>query len=152
MTQLRRTGAMAEHFGVDVHIISTAEAAEIWPLANLDDIIGAAWLPHDGRAEPAQLPRAIGEGARKHGATIHEGVRVLSLLQENGRVTGVRTDRGEVAAEIVVLACGMWTRRTSSRRVLRKPPTTRWFKSMPTPENLSCTLIPTSSPRRISRP
>ena len=65
MTQLRRTGSMAEHFGVDVHIISPAEAAEIWPLANLDDIIGAAWLPHDGRAEPGQLPRAIGEGARQ---------------------------------------------------------------------------------------
>jgi glycine cleavage system aminomethyltransferase T/glycine/D-amino acid oxidase-like deaminating enzyme len=110
MTQLRRTGAMAEHFGVEVHIISPAEAAEIWPLANLSDIIGAAWLPHDGRAEPAQLPRAIGEGARQHGATICEGVRVLSLLQENGRVTGVRTDRGDVAAETVVLACGMWTR------------------------------------------
>ncbi|MDT4939333.1 MAG: hypothetical protein QOG80_3004 [Pseudonocardiales bacterium] len=110
MTQLRRTGAMAEHFGVEVHIISPAEAAEFWPLANLDDIIGGAWLPHDGRAEPAQLPRAIGQGARRHGATICAGVRVLSLLQEDGRVTGVRTDRGDVAAEIVVLACGMWTR------------------------------------------
>ncbi len=55
MAQLRRTGAMATHFGVEVHIISPAEVAEMWPLAQIDDIIGAAWLPHDGRAEPASL-------------------------------------------------------------------------------------------------
>jgi 4-methylaminobutanoate oxidase (formaldehyde-forming) len=110
MAQLRRTGSMATHFGVEVHIISPAEVAELWPLARLDDIIGAAWLPHDGRAEPTQLPRAIGEGARRHGATIREGVRVLEVLHRDGRATGVRTDRGDVTAEKVVLACGMWTR------------------------------------------
>jgi 4-methylaminobutanoate oxidase (formaldehyde-forming) len=110
MAQLRRTGSMAKHFGVDVHIISPAEAAELWPLAQLDDVIGAAWLPDDGRAEPAQLPLAIGEGARRHGASIREGVRVLEVLHQDGRVTGVRTDRGDVTADVVVLACGMWTR------------------------------------------
>jgi sarcosine dehydrogenase len=110
MAQLRRTGAMATHFGVEVHIISPAEVADIWPLAKIDDIIGAAWLPHDGRAEPASLARAIGEGARRHGATIREGVRILDVLHRDGRVTGVRTDRGDVQAEVVVLACGMWTR------------------------------------------
>ena len=110
MAQLRRSASMAAHFGVDVQIISRDEAKELWPLAQLDDVIGAAWLPDDGRAEPGQLPRAIAEGARRRGATVREGVRVLEVLHDGRRVSGVRTDRGDVTADVVVLACGMWTR------------------------------------------
>ena len=64
------------------------EAAELWPLAQLDDVIGAAWLPDDGRAEPGQLPRA--DRARARGARarpIREGVRVLEVLHDGRRVT-----------------------------------------------------------------
>jgi 4-methylaminobutanoate oxidase (formaldehyde-forming) len=110
MSQLRRSASMAAHFGVDVQIISRDEAKAIWPLAQLDDVIGAAWLPDDGRAEPGQLPRAVAEGARRRGATVMEGVRVLEVLHDGRQVTGVRTDHGDVTAEVVVLACGMWTR------------------------------------------
>jgi 4-methylaminobutanoate oxidase (formaldehyde-forming) len=110
MAQLRRSASMAAHFGVDVQIIGRDEVAELWPLAQIDDVIGAAWLPDDGRAEPAELPRALGEGARRRGVTVCEGVRVLAVLHDGRRVTGVRTEQGDVTAEVVVLACGMWTR------------------------------------------
>ena len=56
IAQLRRSASMAAHFGVDVQIIARDEVAQLWPLAQLDDVIGAAWLPDDGRAEPGQLP------------------------------------------------------------------------------------------------
>ena len=72
MAQLRRSASMAAHFGVDVQIISRDEAKELWPLAQLDDVIGAAWLPDDGRAEPATAAarhrrRRAGAGARPCG-------------------------------------------------------------------------------------
>ena len=85
IAQLRRSASMAAHFGVDVQIIARDEVEELWPLAQLDDVIGAAWLPDDGRAEPGQLPRAVGEGARRRGATVCEGVRVLEVLHDGVR-------------------------------------------------------------------
>ena len=49
MIQLRRTMAMAELFGVEAHLISPETAFDKWPLLRVDDVIGAAWLPHDGK-------------------------------------------------------------------------------------------------------
>ena len=52
MIQLRRTMAMAELFGVEAHLISPEEALGKWPLLRIDDVLGAAWLPHDGKVIP----------------------------------------------------------------------------------------------------
>src|ERR1051326_8942867 len=56
MIQLRRTMAMAELFGVEAHLISPEDALEKWPLLRIDDLLGAAWLPHDGTAIPKEVP------------------------------------------------------------------------------------------------
>jgi 4-methylaminobutanoate oxidase (formaldehyde-forming) len=110
MTQLRRTMAMAELFGVEAHLISPEAALEKWPLLRIDDVLGAAWLPHDGKVIPGEVPVALAKGARARGAKIVEGVRASEIERRDGRVTGVRTDRGTIRAEHVVLAGGMWSR------------------------------------------
>ena len=110
MIQLRRTMAMAELFGVRAEMISASEAQQKWPLMRVDDVLGAAWLPDDGKCVPRDTALALSKGAQMRGARILEGVRALDVLRENGRVTGVRTNRGEISAEVVVLCGGMWTR------------------------------------------
>jgi len=115
MVQLRRTGAMASHFGVEVHEIGAAEAAAHWPLADMRGVMGAIWLPHDGIVDPLALTRAIAEAARRKGVVIHEGAGVDALRTAGGRVTGVRTPAGDVEAEIVVLCTGMWTRQLADQ-------------------------------------
>ncbi len=110
MTQLRRTTAMAEIFGVEAHILSPAEAREKWPLIRIDDVLGAAWLPHDGKLIPKEVPIAFAIGAKKLGAEVIEGVRVTGIERRKGQVTGVTTTRGRIRAEYVVLSGGMWTR------------------------------------------
>jgi 4-methylaminobutanoate oxidase (formaldehyde-forming) len=109
MTQLRRSGAMASHFGVDVHEIGPEEVQEHWPQASVRDVVGAVWLPDDGVVDPLLLVRAIAAAARRRGVEIREGVRVDELQVEDGRVVGVRTGAGVVRAETVVLCGGMWT-------------------------------------------
>jgi 4-methylaminobutanoate oxidase (formaldehyde-forming) len=110
MTQLRRTAAISEVFGVDIQLISPAAAGEKWPLLRTDDVLGAAWLPDDGKVVPELLTLALAKGARDHGATVLENTRVLAVEHAAGRATGVRTDRGVIRAEYVVLCGGMWSR------------------------------------------
>jgi len=116
MTQLRRTAAMAEVFGVEAHLISPKEAQELWPLIQVEDVLGAVYLPGDGRVIPGECAVALAKGAMAHGAALFDRTRVASLLNVPGphgrqRVTGVRLESGqEIRSDWVVLACGMWAR------------------------------------------
>lgn len=115
MTQLRRTMAMAEWFGVESHLISAEEAQAKWPPLRVDDILGAAWLPHDGKVLPKEVALALAKGAQSRGAQFFEGIRVTGIQHHNGRATGVDTSAGAITAEIVVLTGGMWARELGLR-------------------------------------
>lgn len=110
MTLLRRTVAMAELFGVEATMVDTRFVAGKWPLMRVDDLKGAAWIPGDGKVKPELITQALAAGAVNRGARIYEGVRVIRLLREGNRVTGVETDRGTIQADIVILCGGMWAR------------------------------------------
>jgi sarcosine dehydrogenase len=115
MIQLRRTAAMSELFGVEVQIVGPEVVAEKWPLLRTDDILGGAWLPHDGKVLPKEVALALAKGAQRAGATIVEQCRTLNIEHANGRVTGVLTNLGSIKAEFVVLTGGMWTRELGLR-------------------------------------
>src|SRR5438876_6735138 len=85
LTQLRRTAAMSEWFGVEVQLISPETAKEKWPLLRIDDLLGAAWLPHDGKVIPQEVAVALAKGAQAHGTTLLENARVLEVLHRAGR-------------------------------------------------------------------
>src|SRR5712691_3222040 len=115
MDQLRRTAAMSEWFGVEVQLIQPKAALAKWPLLRIDDVLGAAWLPHDGKVIPKEVTFALAKGARRQGAKIFENVRVLNVENRDGRANGVTTTRGTIRAEYVVLTGGMWTRELGLR-------------------------------------
>ncbi|MFL6133821.1 MAG: FAD-dependent oxidoreductase [Nocardioidaceae bacterium] len=108
MTQLRRTAATAEAFGLDCALMTPTEARDRWPVMQVDDLLGAIWLPGDGKANPTDLTMALAKGARSRGARIFEHTRVVDVLTVNGAVIGVRTDRGDIEAEVVVNCAGQW--------------------------------------------
>ena len=76
---LRRTAATAEAFGLDCELISPERAAELYPIMDVSDLVGALWLPGDGRANPTDLTMALARGARMGGATIRERTRVTGI-------------------------------------------------------------------------
>src|SRR5213593_4230373 len=90
LVQLRRTAAISEWFGVEVQLISPDAAKEKWPLLRVDDVRGAAWLPHDGKAIPKEVATALAKGAQSRGVNVLEDVRVVEVLHRQGRATGVR--------------------------------------------------------------
>ena len=115
MTQLRRTAAMSERFGVEVQLISPEAALEKWPLLRIDDVLGAAWLPHDGKVIPKELALALAKGAQNMGVKVVENVRAQNIQVRDGRATGVVTEQGSIRSEYVVLTGGMWTRELGLR-------------------------------------
>jgi 4-methylaminobutanoate oxidase (formaldehyde-forming) len=119
MMALRRTAATAEAFGLECELISPARAAELYPIMDVADLVGAIWLPGDGRVNPTDLTAALARGARLRGATIRERTRVtgIAITEEasGGRlVTGVRTDEGDVEAEIVINCAGQWAKQVGA--------------------------------------
>jgi glycine cleavage system aminomethyltransferase T/glycine/D-amino acid oxidase-like deaminating enzyme len=110
MTQLRRTASLAGAFGVEAHVITAREAGERWPLMRVDDLVGAVWLPGDGKANPSDLTQALARGARTRGVRIFENVKVTGVTAKHGRAIGVTTAAGDIAAEVVVNTAGMWAR------------------------------------------
>ncbi|GAB3057727.1 FAD-dependent oxidoreductase [Intrasporangium mesophilum] len=110
MVQLRRTAASAAAYDLECELLTAEQAAERYPLIRADDVVGAIWLPGDGKANPTDLTQALAKGARQRGVTIAEHVRVTGVLTRDGRAGGVTTDRGDVEAEVVVNCAGQWAR------------------------------------------
>lgn len=108
--ELKRGASMARAYGVEIDTISVDEAARRHPLLNVAGAVGAVYLPKDGQGDPGNIALAMARGARNRGVTIIEDVKVTGITQEKGRVTGVITDRGPIAAEYVVNCAGMWGR------------------------------------------
>ena len=108
LEELKRGASMARAFGVEIEEISTADCLERYPLLNGDGVVGGVYLPKDGQGDPANIALALARGARQNGARVFENVTVTAILREGGRVTGVSTDQGDVAADHVVNCAGMW--------------------------------------------
>jgi glycine cleavage system T protein len=105
---LARQAGWAKSFGLPVDMVSAAEAHERFPLIEASNVLGAQFVPSDGHLDPTGLTMALAEGAKRGGARIRTGVRVVGIAVRDGRVGGVVTDAGPIEAEVVVNAGGIW--------------------------------------------
>ncbi|MDI3309216.1 MAG: FAD-dependent oxidoreductase [Acetobacteraceae bacterium] len=115
MALLRRQIAAARAQGVAIEELTPREAGERWPPMRTDDLIGAVWLPGDGKANPSDITQALARGARMRGARIFEKTRVTGIRIERGAVTAVETDRGAIACEAAAICAGQWSRELGRR-------------------------------------
>lgn len=121
MIQLRRTVANAAAYGMECELLTPEQALEHYPVMRVDDLVGAIWLPGDGKANPTDLTMALAKGARNRGTRVFEKTRVLDVLTDGGRVTGVRTDAGDIEAEIVVNCAGQWAKQIGAMAGVNVP-------------------------------
>ena len=110
MEELKRNASMAKVFGLPVNVLSPGEIRSLYPLANLEDVIGGIHIPSDGYANAVDITQALAKGARAGGVRIFQEVKVTSIRHDGGRVKGVDTEHGGIEADYVVLCGGMWTR------------------------------------------
>jgi glycine cleavage system T protein len=110
MEELKRNASMAKVFGLEVNVIGPREIHALYPLANLEDVIGGIHIPSDGYANAVDITQALAKGARARGALIFQDLKVTAIHHDRGRARGVQTERGRIDADYVVLCGGMWTR------------------------------------------
>jgi glycine cleavage system aminomethyltransferase T/glycine/D-amino acid oxidase-like deaminating enzyme len=108
LAEIRRQISWARTYDLPLHEISVAEAAELFPLIDTEGVVGAAYLESDGYLDPAQLCYSLAAGARANGVRILTHTRVTGISVVEGRATGVTTDRGHIACEVVVNCGGMF--------------------------------------------
>ncbi|MFC5760176.1 GcvT family protein [Rhizobium sp. GCM10022189] len=114
-TEVKRQATTAQSFGLEMHLLNPQEAFDLWPLMTTDDLVGAAYLPTDGQANPSDITQALAKGARMAGVSIFEDTEVLDLELDRGRIRAVLTAQGRIECERVVVCAGQWTRSFAAR-------------------------------------
>ncbi len=109
-TEVKRQATTAHSFGLEMELLTPKEAQELWPLMEISDVVGAAYLPTDGQINPSDITRALAKGARMAGAKIFEDTAVTDIEIERGRIRAVITARGRIECEKVICCAGQWTR------------------------------------------
>ena len=103
--------AKHRYMGLDTHLLSPAEVAAMTDgLVNVDGIVGALWDPLDGHLDPSGTTHAYARAARMAGAEIVLHNRVTGLAQRPDGTWTVHTEQGDLHAEHVVNAAGLWAR------------------------------------------
>lgn len=116
-----RNASVAKSFGLDAHMISPAEAKNLYPAINSSIIEGAVFIPGDGQTNPVDTCMALAVGAKQNGVKIFENSEVSDLWRTTEGRYQVRTNLGVFEAETLVLACGLWTRDLASKLGARIP-------------------------------
>ncbi|WP_118082831.1 FAD-dependent oxidoreductase [Streptomyces sp. CC0208] len=108
VTELHRRHGWLTAWGVESRILTADECVEKHPLVNRDRVLAGLHIPTDGLAKAVLAVEAQIRRATERGVTFLARHEVLDVLRADGEVTGVRTDQGDLAADIVVCCAGIW--------------------------------------------
>jgi glycine cleavage system aminomethyltransferase T/glycine/D-amino acid oxidase-like deaminating enzyme len=109
MRELKRRQGFARSYGLDhTELLTPERTAERIPLMDPSTIIGAYHVPTDGIAKAVRIVEALARRAGARGVRFEFGVAVTGFDIRDGRVHGVRTDRGNVECERVLICAGIW--------------------------------------------
>ncbi|HED14191.1 MAG TPA: FAD-binding oxidoreductase, partial [Gammaproteobacteria bacterium] len=109
-TELRRRTTTARSFDLPMQLLSPREAAELWPLMDASDVVGAAYLPTDGQVNPSDITQSLARGARLQGVSIFEDTAVTGVIVEHGRVMGITSTGGKIRCNKLVNCGGQWAK------------------------------------------
>lgn len=110
LDEFRQVQGIGRFAGFDFEILTPRELEQIYPLAEVGDLIGAIYEPLDGHVDPSQATQAMARGARSRGAEIYRHTRVTAIEQKPNQEWLITTDKGQISAEHIVNAAGTWCR------------------------------------------
>jgi glycine cleavage system aminomethyltransferase T/glycine/D-amino acid oxidase-like deaminating enzyme len=119
--EVMRQVAWSRTFGLPLELLSAQEAQALFPLMVTDGVRCASYLPTDGYLDPSLLTYALIDGARRGGCRVFTHTRVHDVVVTEGRVRGIRTEWGDIEAEVVVNAGGMYAAEIGRMAGVRVP-------------------------------
>lgn len=113
MMELKRKVASGKAFGTCAKMISAAEAKEKFPLLEEDQIMGALWDPDAGLVKPRSQTvsgELVDEAVATGKVQVFQNTPAEDLIVVDGRIKGVKTHRGTIMADYVIVCAGLWGR------------------------------------------
>ncbi|KIN74735.1 GcvT family protein [Sulfitobacter guttiformis] len=110
MMEFERVASMGAYQGLEMGMLTPAELKEYNPFMEVHDLEGGMWDPLDGDIDPAQLTQALAKGAREAGGRIERFCPVVGLDRQDDEWI-VKTEKGEIRAEIIVNCAGYYAQR-----------------------------------------
>jgi dimethylglycine dehydrogenase len=121
MDGYRHFASIARGMDVDYEILNAAECARRHSLISTDNLLGGLWDGNDGDIDPASLCQALARRARKAGAEVYRNTPVTGLTQLADDTWIVHTNKGDIASDIVVNACGYRVNEVGAMMGVRHP-------------------------------
>jgi glycine cleavage system aminomethyltransferase T/glycine/D-amino acid oxidase-like deaminating enzyme len=121
LDEMRHLASVVRGDGIEAYLLDVHETLELHPLLNPEGIHGSLYFPKDGRGSATDTTIALARGATQLGVKVMEGITVTDPIVENGAVRGVRTTAGDIEAEYVVNATGMWAREFAAKAGVNVP-------------------------------
>ncbi len=106
MTQFKKNIELQHSLDIPSRLVTPEEAKDIVSYLNTDKLLGGAFCPTDGHANPFLVTQAYADAAKRLGVEINTYTEVIGIKQEKGKIVGVETNRGFISAEKVVNAAG----------------------------------------------
>jgi heterotetrameric sarcosine oxidase gamma subunit len=109
--EIRHPVSIARDAGLRSEIVDRERIRELWPAATVDDLVGGVYFPDDGTINPGSAALALARAAVDRGVRYVPGTEVTGFRRgpDGRRVTGLTTTAGDLEAEVVILAAGLWT-------------------------------------------
>lgn len=107
---LKRERSNARSLGLNQEFVSLDEVVDKHPLINPDHYVAALWDPSDGDIDPSGVVYAYAKSARVHGAKFYTHTPVIETNQRSDGSWDVVTEKGNIHAEHIVNAGGLWAR------------------------------------------
>ena len=107
LADLKRKAGHGRSWGVEAHILSTAETRDLFPLVS-ERILGAIYVPSDIHTKATRPAEAMAQEAERNGAEIFGNVEVTGFKITGGRIAAVHTTNGDIETDLVVSAVGIW--------------------------------------------
>lgn len=137
LEMFRQNVALQHRLGVETEWLTGDEVRERLPLMNLDDVIAATNNAKDGVVDPNGVVMGYIGAAQRLGVTALGNVEVTDIRVEGGKVAGVVTSKGEVAAPTVVNAAGPWAGQIGQMAgvpIPIRPLRRQWLTTTPLPD------------------
>jgi len=99
---------LLERFNIPIQVMSASEVCNLEP-ALLPGVVGGIYSPRDAHLDPFRFVTGLAGKVKELGAEVLTGTEVLGFATEHGNIAAIKTTRGDLHAQKIILAAGSWS-------------------------------------------